>query len=233
MAGVYEHRRSYRLAHPGAAYVAWKHGTRCYAVDNLSLGGALLLGVPAPPVGARVVALLRMRGARALSLCGHVVRASRSELRPEFAVRFDWVPSDAEDEIHDLWLADHERPEAPTVLLVARSAKARRALSEFLQRLGWSVATAGTPLEAIEKLTRLADDLHWIVVFDRLTQTTGASLLSYVGSAHPGLRRLLICPRSARRLDHVALWRGIAEAAILQPINPPDLARAMGARAQR
>lgn len=172
--------------------------------------------------------MLRMRGIRSLSLSGCVVRTADSRVRPAFALRFKSVPGHAEDAIHDLWLADTEHPANATVLLVARSSAVRDVLSALLKRMGWSVATAGSPLEAIAQLEDLADEIQWVVAFHHLTQTDGEGLLSYAGSAHPGIRRLLICPPSARRLDRLVVWRGVAEAAILQPVNPADFANALG-----
>lgn len=225
-----DHRRSFRLDHPGVACIHWASWTRRYAVGNLSLGGVLLLGAPAPGIGARVSARVRMRGIRPLALDGRVVREERAGVQPAFALRFTHLSSEAEDAIHDLWLVKRDRTAAPMVLLVARSAQLREVLSEFLERLGWSVVTAATPLEAIDQLERLADNLCWVVALQHLTQTTGESLLSFAGHEYPGIRRLLICPPSARRMDRVAVRHGVAEAAILQPINPVDVATVLGPR---
>jgi len=223
-----EHRHSFRLDQPGVACVSWASRTRRYAVGNLSLGGLLLLGAPAPKVGSRVDAVVRMRGIQALALRGRVLRTAGSNLRPTFAVTFTRIPTDAEDAIHDLWLAEREHPTAPTVVLVARSLRVRQLISDVLVRLGWSVAAAGTPLEAISLLDRLAEDIHWVVAFQQLTQTCGAHLLSHLGAEYPGVRRLLICPMSTTRLDRAAVRQGMAEAAVLQPVNPRDLAAVLG-----
>lgn len=221
-------RRSFRLTPPGVACVRWSRRTRRYAVGDLSLGGALLLGAPVPEVGARVDATLRMRGIHRIAICGRVVRTANTGVRPGFALRFTKLPIGAEDAIHDLWVIERERAAAPTVLLVSRSPHVRDVLAEFLQRQGWSVATAGTPLEALAELECLAEKLHWVIAFHHLTQTSGMNLLSFSGSEYPGVRRLLVCPPTVQRIDRLAVRRGLADAAILQPVNPVDIATAMG-----
>ena len=113
------------------------------------------------------------------------------------------------------------------MLLVSRSPHVRDVLSEFLQRQGWSVVTAATPLEALCELECLAERLHWVIAFQHLTQTSGMGLLSFAGAEYPGIRRLLICPPNVRRIDRQAVRRGLADAAILQPVNPVDIATAM------
>jgi len=177
-----------------------------------------------------VDAHVQMLGMRPLDARGRVVRAACVSPRPEFALTFTRLPTDAEDTIQDLWVASQQDRAAPTVLVVAPTRRTAGLLSGLLQRLGWSVIAASTPRVAVEVLERRERHLFWVVAFEHLIQSTGTALLSYVGAEHPGVRRLLICPAHPRRPDRVAISRGIAEAAVLQPVQPRELAKVIGRR---
>jgi DNA-binding NarL/FixJ family response regulator len=216
----HEHRRSFRLPIGGAASVAWgERNSRRYTIDNLSLGGALMLGTPAPAEGEAVHAVIRLPGARLLDLSGRVIRTTDHHYRPEFAVAFDELRSEAEDLIHDLSIAMLEQRGVATALVVARSQTMRDGLSSLLREIGWTAAAAEAPLQAIALLDQPELDVRWVVVLERQTQTSGIDLLRYVADELPGVRRLLISRPEKYRAASDAVRLGVADAALLQPVQ--------------
>ena len=228
--GKHDVRRSVRVPVLGTARVVWERGevTR-YTVDNLSLGGARILGHPVTRVGERIHTIVNLVGAPPMSMPAHVVREPKPRAPlPEFAIEFDKVTPEAEDLIHQLWLDSFEHPRQPTVLVVARSVPMRAALASLLSANGWRVVEAAAPLEAMNRLLLDQLDLRWIIVLDRLTQTTGIEFLAFVGDAYPGVRRLLISRPDGYRDALSAVDHGVADAAMLQPVRKSRLEQIIG-----
>ncbi len=188
-----------------------------------------MLGHPLTRVGEPVEAMVKLTGATPFGLRAHIVRPPRAGAAlPQFAIRFDDLSADAEDLIHQIWLASHENPRPPAVLVVARSRSMRRALAQLLEADGWRVISAGAPLEAMDRMLLDEADLRWIIVLDRLTQTSGIEFLTFVGDAYPGVRRLLISRPDAYRAARGAVNIGVADAALLQPVGKARLEQIIG-----
>ena len=229
------HRKSERVPVLGCASVHWRGGERRrYTLDNVSTGGALMLGMPMPRVGEQVLAVLRVSGARPVSVSGKVIRVNHdSDTRPAFAVQFAAPSSDLEELVREVAdELDNDRL-AHTVLVVARSVTLREQLSCWLTGAGWRVIGVATPLEAVAELDRRPGEVRWVVALDRLTQTGGTELLSYVSSAYPGVHRLLVSPESEHQRCRDAMNDGVADAALAQPIGMKRLAEALGRAPRR
>ena len=228
--GKHEQRRSDRLPVRGVASLqGGGNRSRRFALDNVSVGGALMMGAPHPAVGSAVSLELRVPGMCSKSLHGQVVRECH---RPDdiegFAVRFDEVPSDIEDWVHDLSVRVLQNEARPAVLIVARSRSTRETLGASLEKIGWHVTLASTPLEALLALEREIADLRWVVILDQLTQTSGVELLQHVARDYPEVRRLLVCRPDTYRYARQAVRDGLADAALLQPIQRQRLDSIVG-----
>lgn len=214
----------------GCASVHWGEGNRRrYTLDNVSLGGALMLGMPTPSVGDPVLAVLRVSGARPVSVTGKVIRVNQDrDVRPAFAVQFSEPSTDLEDLIREVSEEMRDDDVAQTVMVVARSSLLRDQLALWLADAGWRVVGVSTPLEAVAELDRNPAGVRWIVALDRLTQTGGTELLTYVSSTYPGVHRLLVSAPAHRREAEAAMNNGVIDAALSQPIHMKRLAEALG-----
>lgn len=222
-----ETRHSFRFAVDGEATVRWSGHARRYTVDNLSLGGALFVGAPPPATGEHVQAILRTRGRRVL-VRGRVIRTQTHTRVGAFAVAFSHLPPAAEDAIEDLSLATLERGAEASVLLVGRGVYATGALTRCLRQQSWDVTRAATPIDAIRRLQDRTVDVRWVVVFDRLTQTSSADFLRYVADEHPTVQRLLITHPEATEVGEDAIARGLADQTLTEPIRMALVRRIIG-----
>ncbi|HUH03064.1 MAG TPA: PilZ domain-containing protein [Kofleriaceae bacterium] len=222
-----EARHSFRFSVDGEATVRWSGHARRYAIENLSLGGALFVGGPAPARGEHVQALLRARGRRVL-LRGRVVRAHTHTQIGSFAMAFTQLGAGAEDAIQDLSLATVEPATGATVLLVGRGVYATNALARCLREQGWSVTRVATPIDAIRRLQDGHLDVRWVAVFDRLTQTSSSDFLQYVAEEHPTVQRLLITCAEAGDQAREVVTQGLADQALSEPIQMAAVRRIVG-----
>lgn len=222
-----ETRHSFRFAVDGEATVRWSGHARRYAIENLSLGGALFVGGPAPALGEHVQAVIRARGRRVL-LRGRVVRAQSHTHIGSFAVSFTHLGAAAEDAIEDLSLATLERTTGAAVLLVGRGVYATNALARCLREQGWSVIRVATPIDAIRRLQDGHLDVRWVAVFDRLTQTSSSDFLQYVADEHPTVRRMLIACAEAGDQAREAVAQGLADQALSEPVQMASVRRIIG-----
>jgi len=84
-----------------------------YRVENLSAGGALLLGSPVPPVGSRLQLVLRL-GALPTDVIEARVAYQTASRRPGFAVAFVELDASLQDLIQDVVLAAMQGFHQPT-----------------------------------------------------------------------------------------------------------------------
>ena len=113
-AGYGDRRRSFRFDAPGTwaacrgkSFYAW------YIVDNLSLGGAMLLGEPSPELAETVDLVIFAPERSPIKARACVVRQRQGG--GGFAVEFDRVEETAKDTIHDMLVAALIKREAETV----------------------------------------------------------------------------------------------------------------------
>ncbi len=226
----HEQRRSSRLPVRGVASLQWEgNRARRYALDNVSLGGALMMGAPQPAVGSEVTVELRVPGMRSKSVRGQVVRASyEPDERSGFAVAFGDGPDDIEEWVQDLSVRVLQSEARPAVLIVARSRAMRETLGASLESIGWHVTLAATPLEALLALEREREEVRWVIILDQLTQTSGVELLQHVARDYPRVRRLLVCRPDTYRYAQQAVRDGLADAALLQPVQKQRLGSIVG-----
>lgn len=164
-------------------------------LDDLSVGGAHLLGVPPVPDGERVTASITLANRRRIAPRGYVQRAAGGA--DGFAIVFTDLSPRAEDVIHDLLARSLEDDEVPAVLVVDPVRAQRESLTRMLVQLGYRAVVVATPVEAIEQLTVHADEICAAVVGQRLTQTTGIEFAAFLRDAFPGIRRVLTNPTPA------------------------------------
>jgi len=185
-----DRRRSFRVPVSAAAAVRTRAGlVSTYAVNDVSLGGALLSGAPVIARGSKVDVVIRCVGSPPMCVAGRVVRHSATRrARPRWAIRFRDIPAEAEDAIHDLSVATLER--GPSVLVVDRSDQANAELAAEVRQAGLRPLTASTPLEAIELLHRNAGQVVSAVI-GRVSDPDGwLGLLELLREEFPAVRRV-------------------------------------------
>lgn len=201
-----DRRSSYRVPVSAAAAVRTASGfASTYAVDDLSLGGALLRGTPVISKGQSVRVAIRCVGSPVVSVAGRVVRHSGlRRTRPRWAIRFWEISAEAEDAIHDLSVAVLER--APTVLLLDRSARRRAKLTAQIRSCGLRPLAAATLLEAISLLQAEGSRIESVVVGRISDPESWLGFLGFLRHEYPEVRRVVwsVGARRLRRADEPA-----------------------------
>jgi CheY-like chemotaxis protein len=200
------------------------HGT--YLVQDLSAGGARIVGhIDARP-GDSVTALLQMPGKTGFSIAARIVRHERREDQSYTALSFVDLSAEDEDSIHEAILASLARSVA-TVLVVDRDGSSRDALERDLRSLGHEAVGVATPLEAIAWLDRPDGRISTVVVDVSEGPTQGLDVLDFVGEHHPRIRRLVVA--EGYRSD-LALHSGRAHGVLRKPWDRLSLAETLARR---
>ncbi len=211
-----------------AAVVSNGHYAGTYTIENLSAGGALLLGAPRLAMGDRVTLLLHITGTRqcAFSLVGAVVRQElRAGQEHAFAVAFREVRSEVRDLIENIALSSRT-PAQPGVLVVDTSRSVCHTLEGDLRSLGWWAASATTPLEALTQLDAPPLHIDTVVVDLRLGAIDGLDLLTFLAESHPALRRVLMSSEQRHWQLDCAIASGRAHALLDKPWSRESLLKA-------
>jgi len=201
-----------------------------YLVENLSAGGALLVGDDVLPEGACVVVMLSLPGHRPLRLDAVVTCAQRGTAGARaVAVAFLGPSSRAEDQIQQAALAhlQRKRGRGRAVLLVDDETAVRAALARSLLALRCQVVQAATPLEALERLQEDCRGIGVAIVDLVLGPADGRGLLGYLAEEYPQIRRVAMSGKVSRSELEATRESGYAHIALAKPMQEGDLAAAL------
>jgi CheY-like chemotaxis protein len=205
------------------------HGN--FLVQDLSVGGACLMGHFTTPPGRRLTVMLQFPGRQAFSVTAKVVRHDNlGPTRERTAVRFVELDAEQEDLIQEALVATLERERErllATVLVISADDESRDALEHDLRDLGVQAVTVATPLEALAWLERPNARITTVVVDVSPGAAQGLDVLDFVGENHPGLQRVMMADEVRPfRLD-LALRSGRAHRVLRKPWDRDQLAEAV------
>ena len=206
------------------------HGT--FLVQDLSAGGACLMGHLEAAPGMRLGLLMRFPSRTTLSVSAVVVRHDTlGPTRERTAVTFVDLTAEQEDLIQEAIVAALERERArlgATVLVISADDGSRATLEHDLRALGREAVSVSTPLEALAWLERPGTCIETVVVDVSPGATQGLDVLDFVGEAHPTMRRVVMADEvHPFRLD-LALRSGRAHRVLRKPWDRDHLQEALG-----
>lgn len=208
------------------------HGT--FFVQDLSAGGACLLGHLDAHPGDRITLLLRFPGKAPFSVEARVVRHEpRTSVQDDHtAVSFLGLLAEQEDIIHEAIVAALERETArlaATILVIDPDDATREALENDLRALGHQPLAVSTPLEALSWLERPGARISTVFVDMTPGSSNGLDVLDFLGEHHPDIRRVVMAGETRPfRLD-LALRSGRAHQVLKKPWDRRRLAEAVAA----
>ncbi len=202
-------------------------------VENVSAGGALLLGGAGFRVGQAVELELQLRRGLLIRTRAVIVRIE-PHLRPMgVAVQFLDLSREAEEAIQQAVWEAIERTRAG-----GRKVIAVTPLEHDSRQLGLSIASLG--MEPL-LVTTLLDALRWLqdprvvvsalMIDARAEGGTGLDALTWCADAFPGVRRVLIAHTDEKQNHARDPRRRAADAIVQGPIELRRLARALGVHA--
>lgn len=197
-----------------------------YLVENLSAGGALLIGEPPLSIGSRAQLVIQLPDCSSLRVAARVVRQSRRREGPVFAVAFRGLPDSVEDRIQELVLESLERQRAenaPSVLILDDLPHICRTLERHLRALGRRAMLATTPLAAIHAIENAVDAIDMAFVDLRLGSSDGVEMLCFLEEEHPHIHRVLMSGAIGPDQLELALASGRAHSVLHKPWNLDDL----------
>jgi CheY-like chemotaxis protein len=235
MASQLENRRHARSEVVATAVVFSSeqlHGT--FLVQDLSVGGACLMGHFTSPPGKRLHLLLQFPGKPALSVRAALVRHDTlGPTRERTAVSFMGLTAEEEDAIQEAIVAALERERArllATVLVISADDLSRGALEHDLHAIGVQAVAVATPLEALAWLERPGACIATIVVDVSPGAAQGLDVLDFVGESHPDIRRVVMADEVRPfRLD-LALRSGRAHRVLRKPWDRDHLQETLAPR---
>jgi len=207
------------------------HGN--FLVQDLSVGGACLMGHLRSTPGMRLTVLLHFPGKPAFSVGAVVVRHDDlGPTRERTAVSFVGLTAEQEDSIQEAIVAALERERArqlATVLVISSDDESRGALEHDLRALlGVEAVAVGTPLEALTWLERPGTRIATVVVDVSPGAAQGLDVLDFVGENHPRIQRVVMADEVRPfRLD-LALRSGRAHRVLRKPWDRHHLEEAVG-----
>jgi len=203
-------------------------------VENLSAGGALLLGGAGFRIGQFVQVELPLQRRVVVCVRAVVVRIESHRTPGGVALQFVDVPRVIEDAIqHAVWAAlRHKRRGGRKVVVVTPRADDERLLGPQIISLGVEPVFVSTLLEALRWLQDPRTLVSALVIDAGAEGGQGLDALAWCEDAFPYVRRVLIADESSQ--DHGrAARRHVIHAIIRREIALPRLARALAERAPR
>lgn len=230
---VSERRRFPRARHVAvtATVIARSNQTAPFAVENLSAGGARLVGDLALAAGEGIQVLLERAGSQPMALTAKVVRVDRSEEtgRQVVGVSFSNLPDPIQDAIQGLVLRAlaRQRAEAPpTVLVIDDVREVCDVFTRDVEALGYFVVAAQTPLDAIRSLQDPGTKVDAAFVDLCLGRADGLDVIEYLTDEHPSIRRVVMSGTLVAELEP-EVSSGRADAFLVKPWSRKTLADAL------
>ena len=230
-AGSQERRRfpRVRVAGTAIALVGGRY-VGAYLLRNLSAGGAYLVGDNNLAIGQAVQILLRV-GEQLQSLEAEVVRRERLPSDEQsFAVAFRSLTADIEDSLQNLArlaVGGAKAEEAATVLVLRSPSRVLFDLENDVRSLGYDVAPAVTPLDAISLLSSDTHRIVAVVVGCDLACVDPMGFLSFLKDAHPQVRRIVLPGHLRPTQLQRAIASGVVEAVLPRPWDSDSLSEAL------
>jgi CheY-like chemotaxis protein len=223
------HARSEVVATAVVFSAGQMHGT--FLVQDLSAGGACLMGHFTTRPGTRLTLLLQFPGKPHFSVAATVVRHDTlGPTRERTAVNFVQLTAEQEDTIQEAIVATLERErarQAATVLVISPDDESRDALEHDLHALGVEAVAVSTPLEALAWLERPDGCIATIVVDVSPGAAQGLDVLDFVGENHPRIERVVMADEVRPfRLD-LAIRSGRAHRVLRKPWDRHHLEEAV------
>ena len=211
------------------------HGN--FLVQDLSVGGACLMGHLDTAPGKKLTVLMHVPGRPAFSVVAVVVRHDAlGPTRARTAVTFVHLTAEQEDTIQEAIVVALERERArqlATVLVISSDDESRGALEHDLGTLGVVAVAVATPLEALAWLERPNARIATVVVDVSPGASQGLDVLDFVGENHPRIQRVVMADEVRPfRLD-LALRSGRAHRVLRKPWDRHHLEEAVGGTADR
>jgi ActR/RegA family two-component response regulator len=203
-----------------------------YLVNDLSAGGACLIGEAPLPVGEDVHLLLQLPGRPPIGVEGRVVRRAAHEAgHRRFAVAFAGLDEEEEDALHQALVAELERVQArqlASVLVFRGTATPDELLERDLRDVGHESVVVATSLEAVALLSGPGSRFATALVDLSSEAAAGLDFLDFLGNEHPHIRRVVLGAESDFRAA-LAVRSGRAHAALTRPWSRSDLLSATAA----
>lgn len=232
-----ERRRSPRVRIAGTA-IALLGGryVGAYLLRNLSAGGACLIGDNNLALGQTVQLLLRV-GEHLQNLEAEVVRQDRLPSNERsFAVAFRNLSVEVESSLQNLAsLAKDDEPAGKdsTVLVLGSASPVLSTLDHDVRSLGYQVASAATPLDAVSLLSLDIHRIAAVVLICEPADSEPVGFLRFMKETYPQIRRVALAStvRSARCESSIA--NGVVESVLAEPWDLGTLSQALGLSSTR
>jgi hypothetical protein len=202
-----------------------------FVVENLSAGGALLIGAHRFASGDSVEVLLQLGATLKATLTAKVVRAdSRLKTNQLLAVEFAGLPASLRGILNEIVLSTLDPAESGRVALVVHTdAKVLAEIGRDLAALGRAIAAFGGEDEASRWLEAAGRPVAAVLVDG--ASAPGSALLDLARRQVEGARRVALIDASASELAFEPIvTEGIAQAVLRRPWNLMTLAGALNAR---
>jgi CheY-like chemotaxis protein len=205
------------------------HGN--FLVQDLSAGGACLVGHLEAPADARLTLLLQFPGKPPFSVTATVVRHdTRGLTSARTAVTFVDLTAEQEDVIQEGIATALERERArlaAKVLVLAPPDDSRDTLEQDLRAIGLEAVGVSTPLEALAWLERPGMRVTTVLIDVSPGAGTGLDVLEFLGENYPDIQRVVMADEVRPfRLD-LALRSGRAHRVLRKPWDRKRLAEAV------
>lgn len=224
-----DRRRSFRVSVRGTASL-WEKGYFIgnYIVEDLSIGGCLLVGLPECEIGRSYDIELIMPAVPLSNVRANVVRHQIGSKRsPIMGVNFDEVSATFEDSVHDLVVSSLEQKgyaELISVMVLHPHTETRDSIADALRRIGYRVIPVSTPLEAIWTLEDGKSDIHTLIVSRFIGTCDGQEMMKFMATHFPNIRRVMTTASDALPQKHSTNY---AHAIIAQPWDVTHLQKVL------
>lgn len=197
-----------------------------WIVQNLSQGGAQLVGDPLLIPGQRFGMSLYLPGAPPLALTARALRRQVAAREARCAIVFDALSPQQAGAVASALEAAGSRTRSVTVsdLIVGPRGPVLAALVRELRDMGRTPRLVTSPLEAAAWLQR-ESSAATLIVAEKLMETRGWNVLKFVRDARPKVKRLVVAGLVHTFRLNMALRSGLADAVIEQPFDAAALAK--------
>ncbi len=199
-----------------------------FVVDNLSAGGALLIGGTEWRTGERFELQLRLQSGAELRTSAAVLRCERRRDEAFVAVQFQNVPPEVEDALQDAVAEaiEHHRAQAASAIVVVTPwPHDVEVVSGAISRSGATPLIVTTFLDALRWLQDPRVLVKALIVDADAESGSGMEALEWCAEEFPAVRRVLLVPEAGgaeQRNTHRAC------ATLARPITARRLTRALG-----
>jgi PilZ domain len=231
IAQSHERRRGSRASPVGSAIVMTRTSyVGTYELENLSEGGALLVGEAGLAVGEQVTILLQLRlQSRRFAIEAFVVRHARQGDRRVFAIHFMNPSDEVTGQIrHAVHQARHQPPIPPIVLLIDASIEEAASLCQCVHALGLYAVAVQTPLDAIAWLEAKDVAIKAVLVRPRTQWPDRTNMLRCLAAEYPNVRRILISASDDPAGGGRAEESGLVDAHLIERCERDALVQAIG-----